>query len=69
MNDLVTFYYIQTFRLNSCNPKLYNGLTPIGQINPDFPKNLFTMVKLLNYLFFFNIKMVCVEKNQKIIQE
>lgn len=58
MNDLVTFYYIQTFRLNYCDPKLYNGLTPIGKSNPNAPKNLFIMVKLLNYLFFFNIKYI-----------
>ncbi|CAH1735939.1 unnamed protein product [Aphis gossypii] len=50
MNDLVTFYYIQTFRLNYCDPKLYNGLTPIGKSNPNAPKNLFIMEDVVTYL-------------------
>ncbi|XP_022160811.1 uncharacterized protein LOC111026927 [Myzus persicae] len=32
MNDLVTFYEIQTIELNECNPKIYNGLTPITKV-------------------------------------
>ncbi|KAL4090889.1 hypothetical protein QTP88_025648 [Uroleucon formosanum] len=28
LNDLVTFYEIQTYSLNKCDPTLYNGMTP-----------------------------------------
>ncbi|CAH1735941.1 unnamed protein product [Aphis gossypii] len=29
LNDVVTYYELDTMELNKCNPKLYNGVTPI----------------------------------------
>ncbi|KAF0716308.1 Uncharacterized protein FWK35_00031215, partial [Aphis craccivora] len=34
LNDVVTFYLLDTYSLNTCNPKLYNGVTPITKSNP-----------------------------------
>ncbi|KAF0755999.1 Uncharacterized protein FWK35_00011464 [Aphis craccivora] len=34
LNDVVTFYLLDTYSLNTCNPKLYYGETPITKSNP-----------------------------------
>lgn len=33
LNDIVDYYEMDTFGLNTCNNKLYNGLTPLHNIN------------------------------------
>lgn len=49
MNDLVTFYEIQTYFLNSCKPKLYNGGTPIPKMNHG-SKYLYGMEEVVEFL-------------------
>jgi hypothetical protein len=46
MKNLVDFYEIESYELNSCNPDLYNGLTPITKSDYG-SKYLYGMVKYL----------------------
>ncbi|KAF0706552.1 Uncharacterized protein FWK35_00033432, partial [Aphis craccivora] len=34
LNKVVTYFNIESYYLNNCNPKLYNGLSPITKSEP-----------------------------------
>ncbi|KAE9521531.1 hypothetical protein AGLY_018057 [Aphis glycines] len=51
LNEIVDFYEIQTYELNTnCDPKLYNGLTPITKTDPQDPNYLYSMEEVASHL-------------------
>lgn len=51
LNEVVDFYEIQTYQLNTiCNPKLYNGLTPITKTDTKDPNYLYSMEEVASHL-------------------
>jgi len=49
LNSIVDFYEIQTFALNSCNPNIYNGRSPIST-SEHGPNYCYGMDEVVSYL-------------------
>lgn len=57
LNDVVDFYEIFTFAVNACEPKFYNGLTPIKE-KKHGANYQYGMVKYFKYTYNLTIWLI-----------